>query len=121
MTLIPAGLILYGTIKTMRSLIVSKKIPLTNNDKNKLRKIFRTIHTLLIQNMHNKYLNYKDCGLMLYQCHKLSIWGNQQTSLGNLESIENNWLQIDIQHFISVEYSIEQRLALLRRMETYYL
>ncbi len=92
-----------------------------NKERTSSDKFKRQIHSLLVKNLSATYLGYEDCGIMLHLLYKLSKWGNTQTMVSKMSKEENEWLQLDIHHFISREFSIDQLLAQLRRMENYYL
>ena len=133
--LIPGILAMWGGITVAKDIILRKTryykqieslgIPSYNlgakPDLTELRRLFRQIHSLLVKNLSATYLGYEDCGIMLHLLYKLSKWGNTQTMDSKMSKEENEWLQLDIHHFISREFSIDQLLAQLRRMENYYL
>merc|ERR1712228_538053 len=86
-----------------------------------MRTIFRSIYSILIRNYNEQNVGFEDCGLMLFLMYKLMRINRRALRQQFKCREEYEWMKFDINHFISREFSVQQRLTLLERMEKYYL
>merc|ERR1712130_351941 len=82
---------------------------------NELRFLFRSIYSILIRNFNEQYVGYEDCGLILFLMHKCQLWAQQSFKDKFISKQEFEWMKFDINHFISREFTVQQRLPLLAR------
>lgn len=97
----------------------NKKNKLLIESKKELRFIFRSIYSILIKNFNEQYIDYRECGLILFLMYKCYFWA-QKNSI-NMDNDEYQWLKYDINNYIEKETNVQSQIKLLSRMETYYL
>jgi len=104
----------------------SKK--LQKESQRELRFLFRSIFSILIKfdeygpstSDREQYLENEEQGLVLLLIYKCFLWQQQQPQ-SRMAKEDRIWFLYDLNHFISKRFGSNQGMALLQRMETYYL
>merc|ERR1712013_204439 len=89
--------------------------------KRRLRFIFRSVYSVLVKCDNEQYAGHEGCGLLLLLMYKLQLWAHSAVANDLMSRDEFQWMTFDIDHAISCKFSVKQHMALLQRMERYYL
>merc|ERR1712154_249608 len=89
--------------------------------KRRLRFIFRSVYSVLVKCDNEQYAGHEGCGLLLLLMYKCKRWANDSVANDFVSRDEFQWMAFDIDHSISCRFSVKQQMALLQRMERYYL
>lgn len=89
--------------------------------KRRLRFIFRSVYSVLVKSDNEQYAGHEGCGLLLLLMYKLQLWAQNAVANHFVSRDEFQWMTFDIDHAISCKFSVKQHMALLQRMERYYL
>jgi len=121
---IPTCFLAYGVFTTFPWMLRAAMSwnPLSQSKKDehpvKMRQWLRELHSIAVKYIGQQYIGDSDYGVVLEIVRDMSAWNAKKKAVRNEE---DEWLQFDLNHLISQQFTVQQNMALVQRLERYYL
>ncbi|ETO29636.1 hypothetical protein RFI_07484 [Reticulomyxa filosa] len=89
--------------------------------KAKMRRWLRELHSIVVKHIGKTTISSHDCGVFLQIVREMSASGVENAKTKLITDEENKWLQFDLNHLVSQQFTVQQSTAWIQRLERYYL